>query len=81
MSRHSRTSLASSVLKLCKETERSLTNEDITSLRKLINDYPGISEQDKSTFFDLITVVVMKHENYRKTLCELEIFLNSLDTD
>jgi hypothetical protein len=79
VSRHSRTSPASSVLKLCKDTERTLDNEDMNRLRSLINDYPGISEQEKGTICDLVTIVVFKHENYRKALGNLETFLDSLE--
>ena len=79
MSRHSRTSPASSILKLCKDTERTLDNKDMNRLRILINDYPDISEQEKGSICDLVTIVVFKHETYRKALCELETFLDSLD--
>ncbi|MDO9538334.1 MAG: hypothetical protein Q7J68_08470 [Thermoplasmata archaeon] len=47
------------------------------ALRKLIYDYPGVSDENKDTLSNLVTLVVFRHEAYRKALCELETFLNS----
>ena len=80
MSRHSRTSPASSVLKLCKEIDRRLDTKDMDTLRNWINDYPEVSEKDRCTISDLVTIVVLKHEIYRKAFDELEKFLDSLES-
>lgn|GEM_PF-5947214 len=79
MYRHSRTSPASSILNLCKQTEESLNDEDMDALRKLIYEYPGISEQNKDVISNLVTIVVFQHDKYRKALSELESFLKSLE--
>ena len=81
MSRHSRTSPAFSVLKLCKEIERSLNDEDMNAMRKLIYDIPGISDENRCAIIDLVTVAVLKHESYRNAMRELKTFLNDLAAD
>ena len=81
MSRHSRTSTASAVLKLCNDNRDSYSDDDLNTLRALIMDSPDLPEQDKSRIIDLVTIVVLKHELYKNAITELQSALQSISDD
>ena len=79
MSRHSRTSTASSVLNLCRNTEKPLGKDDLGIIRDMIMNNPNVSEDSKSKIIDLVSIVVFKHEEFRNAFCALEDALAELE--
>lgn len=81
MSRHARTSPASSVLKLCNDTSESFTDSEIEAFRSKILDNPDISDDAKSKIIDMVTVILIQYEQYRVAVSNLQEKLGSVGVE
>ena len=81
MSRHARTSPASSVLKLCNDTSESFTDEELNVFRSKVLDNPDISDDTKSKIIDMVTVILMRHEQYKVAVSNFQEMLDSIGVE
>ena len=81
MSRHARTSPASLILKLCNDTTEPLSDSDIKIFRSLILDNPEISDNTKFKIIDMVTVILIRHEQYKTAVSNLQEILDSIGVE
>ncbi len=81
MSRHARTSPASSVLKLCNDTSEFFTDAELQAFRSKILDNPDISDDTKSKIIDMATIILMQYEQYRFAASNLQKKLDSVGVE